>query len=191
MLSMVRLARHMAICLQFFINMKMIILILVFILLLLEADAGSSLGTGALALMHYLLLSLVKCVVVVHLVLRFVVMGLMLVLIFGILVALLVGVLALWSVHRAWLECLVAAVRRGPVLLFLLALVVVVMTTAVVMILPIVVLAIVLVALPAVVTVTSLMMFCRMADLFIIPLAQFVTHLVSDMLLNLMLAFLC
>jgi hypothetical protein len=29
MLSMVRLARHMATCLQFFINMKMIILILV------------------------------------------------------------------------------------------------------------------------------------------------------------------
>jgi hypothetical protein len=59
MLSMVRLARHMASCLRFFSNMKMMILILMFFLLSLEADAGSSLGTGVLVLMRDLLSSLV------------------------------------------------------------------------------------------------------------------------------------
>jgi hypothetical protein len=50
LLLMVRLTRHMATCLHFFINMKMIVLILVGFLPL--ADAGSSLGTGVSVLRH-------------------------------------------------------------------------------------------------------------------------------------------
>jgi hypothetical protein len=125
-----------------------------------------------------------------HLVLRFLVLDLTLV-VLGVLVALLGGVLALRPVHRAWLECLVVAIRRGPVFPFLVAFVVVIMTIAVFAILPLVVVAIVLVALPAVETVTSLTLFCHMTDLLIIPLAQFVTHFAYHALLNLMLAFLC
>jgi hypothetical protein len=108
----------------------------------------------------------------------------------GVLVALLGGVLALRSMHRAWLERLVAAIRRGPVLLFLLMLVVVVKRTTVIAILSLVVVVIVLVALPAVATVTSVTSFSHMADLLIVPLAQFVAHLASHALLNLTLMFL-
>jgi hypothetical protein len=92
--------------------------------------------------------------------------------------------------HRAWLERLVAMIRRGPVLLFLLMLVIVITMTAVVAILPLVVMAIVLVALPAVATITSVMSFRHTAVLLIVPLAQFVMHLASHALLNLTLAFL-
>ncbi len=109
----------------------------------------------------------------------------------GVLEALLGGVLALWPVHRAWLERLVAAIRRGPVLPFLFAFVVVITTTTTVAILPLVVMAIVLVALPAVSIVSSVTSFRHTADLLIKPLAQFVTHLVSHRLLDLMLVFLC
>jgi hypothetical protein len=94
-------------------------------------------------------------------------------------------------VHRAWLERLVAAIRRGPVLPFLFTFVVVITTTAVVAILPLVVVAIVLVALPAVAIVTSVRLFCHMADLLIEPLVQFVTHLASHALLDLTLVFPC
>jgi hypothetical protein len=100
----------------------------------------------------------------------FLVVGLTLVPVLGVLVALLGGVLALRSVHRAWLECLVAGIRRGPVLLFLLMLIVVATTTAVIAILPLVVMAIVLIALPAVATITSVMLFHYMADLLVVPL---------------------
>ncbi len=89
----------------------------------------------------------------------------------GVLVALLGGVLALWLMHRAWLERLVAVIRRGPVLPFLLAFVIVVTATAVVAILPLVVVAIVLVASSAVVTITSVTLFRHTADLLIVPLA--------------------
>ncbi len=109
-------------------------------------------------------------------------MGLTLVLVLGVLVALLGGVLAPRPVCRACLERLVAAIRRGPVLLFLLVLIVVAMTTAVIAILPLVVVAIVLIALPAAVILTSVTLFCDTAD---------VTHLASHELLKLMLAFLC
>jgi hypothetical protein len=61
-------------------------------------------------------------VVVVRLVLTFFVVGLTLVLVLGVLVVLLGGMLALWSMRRAWLEFLVAAIRRSLVLLFLFAL---------------------------------------------------------------------
>ncbi len=123
-----------------------------------------------------------------RLILTFFVLNLMFV-VLVVFVALLGGVLALQLMHWAWLECLVAAIGRGPVLLFLFAFVVVITTTAVVVILPLVVVMIVLVALPAVVTVTSLRLFHHMADLLIKPLAQFVTHLVSHALLDLTLAF--
>jgi hypothetical protein len=59
------------------------------------------------------------------------------------------------------------------------------------MILPLVVVAIVRVALPVVVIITSVMSFCHMADFLIEPLVQFVMHLASHALLDLMLAFLC
>ncbi len=96
----------------------------------------------------------------------------MLVQVLGVLVALLRGVLALQSVRRAWLECLVAAIRKVPVLLFLLALILVATTTAVIAILPLAVVAMVLIALSAMATITSVMLFCDTADLLIIPLAR-------------------
>jgi hypothetical protein len=104
-------------------------------------------------------------------VLTFFVVGLKLVLVLGVLVALLGGVLALQSMHRAWIEQLVATIGRGLVLLFLLALIIVASTTAVITILPLVVMAIVLIALPAVATVTSVMLFHDTADLLIVQLA--------------------
>jgi hypothetical protein len=65
------------------------------------------------------------------------------------------------------------------------------MMTAVVTILPLVVVAIVLVASPAVAIVNSVTSFRHMADLLIEPFAQFMTHLASHALLDLMLALLC
>jgi hypothetical protein len=106
-------------------------------------------------------------------------------------VALLGGVLALWPDYRAWLERLVAAIRRSLILLFPFVFVVVVTTTAVIAILPLVVVAIVLVALPTVAIITSVTLFHHTVELLIVPLAQFVTHFASHVLLNLTLAFLC
>jgi hypothetical protein len=93
--------------------------------------------------------------------------------------------------HRAWLERLVTAIRGSLVLPFLVAFVIVVTTTAVTAILPLVVVAEVLTALPAVATFTSVALFCHKADLLVVPLAKFVTHLASHALFNLMLTFLC
>ncbi len=124
-----------------------------------------------------------------RLVLMFFVWELMLA-ILGVLVAFLGGVLALQSMYRAWLERLVPAIRRGPVLLILLAFGIVVTTTTIIVILPLVVVAVVLVASPGVATVTSMMLFHHIADLLIVPLAQFAMHLASHALLNLTLAFL-
>jgi hypothetical protein len=109
----------------------------------------------------------------------------------GVLVALLGGVLALWPVHQAWLERLIAAIRRSLILPFPFAFVVVVTMTAVIAILPLVVVTIVIVALPAVAIVTSVTLFCHTANLLIVPLAQFVTHFASHALLDLTLMFLC
>jgi hypothetical protein len=108
----------------------------------------------------------------------------------GVLVVLLGGVLALWPVHQAWIECLVAAIRRSLILPFPFVFVVVITTTAVIAILPLVVVAIVLVASPAVAIVTSVTLFHHTADLLIKPLAQFMTHLTSHVLLDLTLTFL-
>ncbi len=125
-----------------------------------------------------------------HLVLTFFVLNLTFI-VLGVLVALLGGVLALWSMHQAWLEHLVAAIRRSLILLFPFTFVVVITTTAIVAILPLVVMAIVLVAAPAVAIITSVTLFRHTADLLMEPLAQFVIYLVSHALLDLMLAFLC
>jgi hypothetical protein len=111
--------------------------------------------------------------------------------ILGILVALLGGVLALLPMHQAWLERLVTAIRRSLIFPFPFAFVVVVTTTAVIAILPLVVVGIILVALPAVAIITSMTLFHHTADLLIVPLAQFVTHSASHALLDLTLAFLC
>ncbi len=108
----------------------------------------------------------------------------------GVLVALLRGVLALWPVHQAWLKCLVATIRGSPVLLFLVAFVIVVTTTAVTTILLLVVVVVVLTVLPAAATITSVTSFCHKADLLVVPLAKFMTHLVSHALLNLTFVFL-
>jgi hypothetical protein len=126
-----------------------------------------------------------------HLILMFFVVDLMLVFILGVLVALLGGMLAFWSVHRAWLERLVTAVRRSLVLLFLLVLVIVVTMTAVIAILPLVVVTMIPVALPAVATITPLTLFSDMADVFVVLLPEHMTHLTSHRMLDLMLAFLC
>ncbi len=93
--------------------------------------------------------------------------------ILGVLVALLQHVLALQPMHQAWLECLIAAIRRCSVLLFLFAFVVVIMMAAVTTILPLVVMAIALIAMAAVTIVTSVMLFHHMADLLIKPLVQY------------------
>jgi hypothetical protein len=125
-----------------------------------------------------------------HLVLTFFVLNLTFI-VLGVLVALFGGVFSLWPVHQAWLECLVAAIRRSLILLFPFTFVIVITTTAVIAILPLVVMVIVLVALPAVVIVTSVIVFRHTVDLLIEPLAQFVMHLASHTLLDLMLTFLC
>jgi hypothetical protein len=70
-------------------------------------------------------------------------------------------------------------------------LVVVLTTTAVVVILPLVAMAIVLVASPAVAIVTSVTLLRHTADLLINPLAQFMMHLAYHALLDLTLVFLC
>ncbi len=98
--------------------------------------------------------------------------------------------LALWSMRRAWLEHLVATIRRSLILLFLFALVVVVTLTAVIMILPLLVVTMILVALHTVATVTPLTLFRDMADLLIASLPELMTHLASHAMLDLMLAFL-
>jgi hypothetical protein len=108
--------------------------------------------------------------VVVRLVLMLFVVGLMLVLVLGVIVALFGGVLALWSVCRTWLERLVATIRRSLVLLFLLTLIVVATTTAVIAILPLVVVAMVPIALPVVASVTPLTSFRCTVALFVEPL---------------------
>jgi hypothetical protein len=107
-----------------------------------------------------------------------------------VLVALLGGVLALLPMHLAWLECLVATIRRSLILPFPFTFVVNVTTTAVIRILPLVVVAMVFVALPAVVIVTSVTSFHHTGNLLIVPIVQFVTHFTSHALLNLMFTFL-
>jgi hypothetical protein len=130
-------------------------------------------------------------VILVRLISMFFVVGLMLVLVLGVVVALLGGVLALWSVHRAWIQHLVTAIRRSLFLLFPFALVVVATMTAVIAILPLVVVTMILVALPAVLTVTTLTLFRDTADLLIVPLMELVMHLEYHAMLDSMLVFLC
>jgi hypothetical protein len=138
-----------------------------------------------------MIVACVMRVIVVHLVLTFFVVGLTLVLILGVLVALLGGMLTLWSMRRAWLECLVTTISRSLVLLFLFTLVVVATMTAVILILPFVVVTMILVALPDVATVTPLKLFCDMANFLVVLLTELMTHLASHVMLNLTLAFLC
>ena len=126
-----------------------------------------------------------------RLVLTLFVIGFMLVLIIEALVSLLESMLALLSMCRAWLECLVAAIRRNFVILFLLMLVIVMAIIAVVATCPLVVLTIIHPALPAVVTVTPVMLFHNMADFLLVMLLEHVVELMFCAILNLTLAFLC
>ncbi len=104
---------------------------------------------------------------------------------------LLKSVLTLRPVYQAWLECLVVALSRNLVILFLVALVVCVTTIAITMILPLEVGAMVPFRPSVVTVVTSVTSFCHVADLLIVPLAKLMTHVASDALLNLAFALLC
>jgi hypothetical protein len=128
-------------------------------------------------------------VIVMCLILTFFVMGLMLVLIFGVLVALFGVMIVLWSMRGARLECLVTAIRRSLVLLFLFMLVVVAKMIAVVAILPLVVMTIIRLALPAVATITSVTLLRDMADLLVVSPPERLTHLTLHAKLDLTLAF--
>ena len=108
-----------------------------------------------------------------------------------VLVALLRGVIALGPVYQAWLEHLVIELRGNLVITLLDAFVLGVTTIAVTVILPLEVGNTVLIRPLVVTTVTSVMLFHHMADLLIVLLAQFVMHLTSHALLDLMLVFLC
>jgi hypothetical protein len=125
-----------------------------------------------------------------RLVLTLFVIGFMLVLIIEALVSLLESMLALLSMCRAWLECLVAAIRRNFVILFLLMLVIVITMTTVIAILPLVFVTIILVASRAVATVTPMTLFCDTAGFLIILLPELMAHLGPHAILDLMLAFL-
>ncbi len=156
MLLMVRLTRHVATCLHFFINMKMIILILVgFFALARGWCRVLTWDRWISAKAQLVIVTCVARVVVMRFILTFFVLNLTFI-VLGILVALLGGALALLPVHQAWLERLVAAIRRSLVIPFPFVFVVLVMTIAVIVILPLVISAVVLVASPAVAIVTSL-----------------------------------
>ncbi len=100
------------------------------------------------------------------------------------------GVFTLRPVHRAWLERLVVALSKNLVILFLVVLVVCVTTIAITAILPLEVGVTVLLRPFVATVVTSVTSFRHVAHLLIIPLAKLVTHLASDALLDLALAFL-
>jgi hypothetical protein len=108
-----------------------------------------------------------------------------------VLVALLRGVLALGPVHQAWFELLVIVLRGNLVIPLFVAFVIGVTTIAVTVILPLEVGATVLIRPLVVTTVTSVMSFCHVADLLIVPLAKLVTHLASPALLDLAFVLLC
>jgi hypothetical protein len=63
--------------------------------------------------------------------------------------------------------------------------------TAVIAILPLVVVTMIRVVLPAVATITPLTLFRDMANLLVVLLPERMTHLMPHTMLNLMLAFLC
>jgi hypothetical protein len=93
--------------------------------------------------------------------------------------------------HRAWLECLVAVIRRNLFIPFLFMLVVVVTMTAAIVIFPFVVVTMICVALPVVETITPMMLFRDTANLLIVLFPELITHLAHHTILHLMLAFLC
>jgi hypothetical protein len=92
-------------------------------------------------------------------------------------------------VRRARLECLVAAIRRNLVLLFLFMFVIVLEVIAAVGTLPLAVLTIIRPALPAVVAITSVTLVRNTVDLLIVTLLQCVAELAFCTILNLRLAF--
>jgi hypothetical protein len=83
------------------------------------------------------------------------------------------------------LERLVVALSRNLVILFLVVLVGCVMTIAITVILPLKVGAMVPFRPSVATVVTSVMLFCYVVDLLIVPLAKLMTHVVSDALLDL------
>ncbi len=104
---------------------------------------------------------------------------------------LLKGVFTLRPVHQAWLERLVVVLSRNLVILFHVVLVICVMTIAITAILPLEV-GVMVPFRPSVATVvTSVTLFCHVADLLIVPLAKLMTHVPSDALLDLAFALLC
>jgi hypothetical protein len=106
-------------------------------------------------------------------------------------VTLLRGVFTLRPVYQAWLERLVVLLSRNLVILFLVALVVCVTTIAIAAILPLEVGTMVPFRPSVATVVTSVTLFCHVADLLIVPLAKLMTHVTSDALLDLASALLC
>ncbi len=107
-----------------------------------------------------------------------------------ILVTLLRGVFTLRPVYQAWLERYFVILSRNLVILFLVALVVSVTTITNTAILPLEVGAMVPFRPSVAMVVTSVTLFCHVADLFIVPLAKLMTHVASDALLDLAFALL-
>jgi hypothetical protein len=94
-------------------------------------------------------------------------------------------------VYQAWLKRLFVALSKNLVILFLVALVVSVRTITINAILPLEVEAMVPFRPSVATVVTSVMSFCHVADLFIVPLAKLMTHVASDALLDLAFPLLC
>jgi hypothetical protein len=107
------------------------------------------------------------------------------------LATLLRGVFTLRPVYQAWLKHLFVTLSRNLVILFLVVLVVSVMTITIILVLPLEVGAMVPFRPSVVTVVTSITLFCCMADLLIKPLAKLMTHIASDALLDLAFALLC
>ncbi len=107
-----------------------------------------------------------------------------------ILVTLFRGVFTLRPMYQAWLERLFVALSRNLVILFLVALVVSVTTIAIIATLPLEVGAMVPFRPSVATVVTSVTLFCHVADLFIVPLVKLMTHIASDTLLDLAFALL-
>jgi hypothetical protein len=123
-------------------------------------------------------------------VLAFFVINLMLVLILRVLVALFEGVCTLWSVRGVGLECLVIAIRRNLVLLFLLMFVLLGVAIAVVATLPLVVLTMIRLVMSATVAVAQVTLFCNTMDVLLVTLLECVMKILFCTILDLMLRFL-
>ncbi len=191
MLMMVGLAREMASCLQFFINVKMITLILLDFAFTQDWCLVLTWDWRIHTSVQLIVVTCVVHIIVVRLALAYFVVDLMRVLIFWVLIALFKGVITLWSVCGAEFECLVTAIGRNLVLLLLLTFVVVGAAIAVVVTLPLVVLLMICLVMSATMDIVWVMLFCDMTDFLLVTLLKRETKLMFCMILDLTLAFIC